>query len=81
MLFVSEMFLNCFSFLKRYSGGKVGSSLFSKVKECLELLKYDIAIYILTLISIYIIFSFINYKYVVFFIKPYLRKNRLLKTI
>ena len=79
MLFVSEMFLNCFSFLKRYSGGKVGSSLFSKVKECLELLKYDIAIYILTLISIYIIFSFINYKYVVFFYKALSKKKPLIK--
>lgn len=64
-LFITELAVNLLSIIKKYSKGKVTSTFFSKVHECINLLKFDIIIYILSLIFIYFIFSFINYKYVI----------------
>jgi len=64
LLFISELFINFSSYITNYSQGKLTSSLFTKIKESLNLLKYDIALYFFILITIYTIFALINYKYI-----------------
>jgi len=64
LLFISELFINFFSYITNYSKGKLTSSFFAKIKESLNLLKYDIALYFFILITIYVIFALINYKYI-----------------
>jgi arylsulfatase A-like enzyme len=64
-LLLAEFSFNIFSFISNYSKGKVSSTFFSKINEVMGLLKFDIVLYILTLVIIYLIFSVINYFYVV----------------
>ncbi len=64
LLFISELFINFFSYITNYSKGKLTSIFFAKIKESLNLLKYDIALYFFILITIYVIFALINYKYI-----------------
>ena len=63
-LLISEFAFNILSFVGNYSTGKVGSSFFLKASEIISLLKFDVILYILTLILIYLIFSLINTIYV-----------------
>lgn len=65
LLFFAELSNNIFSFIMFYSTGKVGSSFFLKASEIIGLLKYDVMVYILTQILIYLIFSLINYHLVI----------------
>jgi len=64
-LLLAEFSFNIFSFVSNYSKAKVNSAFFSKINEVMSLLKFDIVLYILTLVLIYLIFSVINYFYVV----------------
>ena len=65
LLFFAEFSNSIFSFIMKYSTGKVGSSFFAKASEIIGLLKYDVIVYILTQILIYLIFSLINYHLVI----------------
>jgi arylsulfatase A-like enzyme len=65
LLFLAEFSTNIFSFIMEYSTRKVGSSLFPKASEIFGLLKFDFILYILTQIIIYLIFSLINYYFVI----------------
>jgi len=64
LLLISEFASNILTFISNYSTGKVGSSFFSKASEIISLLKFDVILYILILIFIYLIFSLINTIYV-----------------
>ncbi len=64
LLLLSEFSFNTLYFIGTYSTGKVGSSFFSKASDIVSLLKFDVILYILLLISIYIIFSLINTTYI-----------------
>ncbi len=64
-LLLAEFSFNIFSFISNYSKGKVSSTFFSKINEVMGLLKFDIVLYILTLVLLYLIFSVMNYFYVV----------------
>ncbi|TET69505.1 MAG: DUF229 domain-containing protein, partial [Candidatus Aminicenantes bacterium] len=75
LLFFAEFSNSIFSFIMMYSTGKVGSSFFPKASEIIGLLKYDIIVYILTQISIYLIFSLINYYLVILVYKELSRRK------
>lgn len=64
LLLISEFSFNTLYFISTYSTGKVGSSFFSKASGIISLLKFDVILYILTLICVYLIFSLINYIFV-----------------
>ncbi len=68
LLLISEFSFNTLYFIRTYSTGKVGSTFFSKASNIISLLKFDVILYILTLICVYLIFSLINY---IFFILVY----------
>ena len=64
LLLISEFTFNILTFISNYSTGKVGSSFFSEVTDIISLLKFDVVLYILILICVYLIFSLINHVYV-----------------
>lgn len=64
LLLISELTFNTFYFIGTYSTGKVGSTFFSKAGDIISLLKFDVILYLLTLICVYLIFSLINTLFV-----------------
>ncbi len=64
LLLISEFSFNTLYFISTYSRGKVGSAFFSKTSDIISLLKFDVILYLLTLICVYLIFSLINTLFV-----------------
>ncbi len=64
LLLISEFSFNILAFISNYSTGKVGTSFFSKASDIISLLKFDVILYILILICVYLTFSLINTTYV-----------------
>jgi len=64
-LFLAEIVYNIFSFINDFSTEKVHSTFFAKVKESAAFLKFDIALYIILLVAVYIVFALINTVYVI----------------
>jgi len=75
MLFISELYINFSSYITNYSKTKLTGSLLTKIKESLNLLKYDIALYFFILITIYTIFALINYKYITLVSKSFSKRE------
>jgi len=63
-LLIAEIVYNIFSFISEFSAEKVHSTFFAKIKESAAFLKFDIALYLLLLVAIYLVFALINYGYV-----------------
>jgi arylsulfatase A-like enzyme len=63
LLLLIEFANNTFSFIQNYSEGKVGSTFFSKIYECLSIIKYDLIYYIFSIIIIYLFFAWITYRF------------------
>ncbi|MBD3414109.1 MAG: sulfatase-like hydrolase/transferase [Candidatus Aminicenantes bacterium] len=64
LLFLSELFADFFIYISDYSKGKLSVTFFTKIKESLNLMKFNIVFYVLALFFIYILAAFLNYHYV-----------------
>ncbi|MCX6576477.1 MAG: sulfatase [Candidatus Aminicenantes bacterium] len=75
-LLLAEIGFNIFAFVTTYSTGKVHSTFFAKLKESAGFLKYQVVMYLILLVAIYIVFGLINSAYVIFARDALLRKFR-----
>jgi len=73
-LLLAEIGFNIFAFVTTYSTGKVHSTFFAKLKESAGFLNYQVVMYLILLVAIYIVFGLINSAYVIFARDALLRK-------
>ncbi len=75
LLFLVEIYADFFTYITNYSKGKLSVTFFTKIKEIIHLVKFNIVIYAITLLLIYLLAALLNYLYVKLAYKA-LTKNR-----
>ncbi len=75
-LLLAEIVFNIFVFVTTYSTGKVHSTFFAKLRESAGFLKYQVGVYVMVLVAIYVVFGLLNAAYVIFARDAILKKSR-----
>jgi len=75
-LFFIEVYTVFFNYISDYSKRKLSVTFFTKIKESLNLIKFNIVLYVILLISIYFLAAALNYHYVKLFYKALIKKRQ-----
>jgi len=76
LLFLVEVYADFFTYITNYSQGKLSVTFFTKIKEILHLIKFNIVVYVITLLLIYLSAAFLNYLYVKLAYKALAKKKQ-----
>jgi len=75
-LFLVEVYADFFTYISNYSKGKLSVTFFTKIKESLNLIKFDIVLYVILLIIIYSLAGMLNYHYIKLAYKALTRRRQ-----
>lgn len=76
LLFLVEVYADLFTYISDYSEGKLSVTFFTKIKESLSLIKFNIVLYVILLIFIYFLAALLNYHYVKLAYKALTKKRQ-----